>query len=81
MTEYPGVLHQFDGREGPPWTDPTAPTTRNCHRVERDGALVNAATDACVEYGPGGGYDEAAVASAQAALTALLTEIFDLSPR
>jgi dienelactone hydrolase len=88
MTEYPGVLHQFDGREARRWTDPTAPTTRNCRRVERDGVLVNADTgkpfsfsDACVEYGPSGGYDAAAVAGAQAAVAALLADIFDLPPR
>ena len=85
MTEYPGVLHQFDGRDDGNWTDPTAPTSRNCRRVERDGVLLNAATgepfsydDACVEYGPGGGYDADATASAKAAVTALLRDVFAL---
>jgi dienelactone hydrolase len=83
LTEYPGALHQFDGEEVPKWVDATAPTTRNCHRVERDGVLVNAATghpftfaDACVEYGPSMGYDADAVAHAQAAVTALLQQVF-----
>jgi dienelactone hydrolase len=85
MIEYPGVLHQFDGREGPPWTDPTAPTSRNCHRVERDGTLLNAATgqpfsfdDACIEYGPSLGYDADATAGAKAEVTAFLSALFDL---
>jgi dienelactone hydrolase len=85
MTEYPGVLHQFDGRDDGGWVDPTAPTSRNCHRVERDGILVNSATgqpfsfdDACVEYGPGGGFDAAATADAKAEVTALLKEVFSL---
>jgi len=85
MTEYPGVLHQFDGRDDGDWTDPTAPTSRNCRRVERDGLLLNAATgrpfsydDACVEYGPGGGYDADATAKAEASVTALFEEVFAL---
>jgi dienelactone hydrolase len=85
MTEYPGVLHQFDGRDDGKWTDPTAPTTRNCRRVERDGLLMNAATgepfsfdDACVEYGPGGGYDAAATAEAKSEVSVLLREVFAL---
>lgn len=85
MTEYPGVLHQFDGRDDGNWTDPTAPTTRNCRRIERDGVLTNAATgepfsfdDACVEYGPGGGYDASATADAKSRVSELLSEVFAL---
>ena len=47
--------------------------------------LINAATgtpfsfaDACVEYGPSGGYNEAAEASAQTAVTAFLADVFAL---
>jgi hypothetical protein len=85
MTEYPGVLHAFDDRAGPPWTNDSAPTSRGCDRVERDGVLFVRATglpftwDApCVEHGVSGGYDEAATAAAKAGVTGFLKELFAL---
>jgi dienelactone hydrolase len=86
MTEYPGVRHGFDGRAGPPWTADLA-TSRNCRRVERDGVLVSESSgrpftwsDPCVEYGVGGGYDEAATAHARAAVTVFLSGVFAIPP-
>jgi dienelactone hydrolase len=86
MTEYPGVLHGFDGRAGPPWAADLA-TSRNCRRVERDGVLVSETSgrpftwsDPCVEYGVGGGYDAGATARAKTAVATFLTEVFALPP-
>jgi dienelactone hydrolase len=85
MTEYPGVLHGFDDREGPHWVDATLPSARHCQRVERDGVLVVEATglpftwDApCVEYRVTGGYDEAATAAAKAEVAAFLGKVLSL---
>ena len=84
MTEYPGVLHAFDGGAGPVWSGPHA-TSRGCRRVEVNGVLISETTgepftydDACIEHGVSGGYDAAATESAKAAVAALLRKIFEL---
>lgn len=84
MTEYKGALHAFDSPRNPArFTDSDNQTSRNCMRREEDGKLLNAATgrpfsysDACVEFGPSSQYNDAATTAAQAAVKALLAEVF-----
>lgn len=80
LTPLDGAHHAFD--------DPTAPalhsdsdwkTSRNCHRIERGGTLVNAQTgqpftydDACVEHGPHSQFNGDAVGVAQRVVLDLL---------
>lgn len=84
LTEYAGARHGFDNPANPAlYRDRDNQTSRNCQRREEDGQLLNAATgepftyeDACVEYGPSSQYDDAAARAAQAAVVALLAELF-----
>ena len=80
LTEFAGAHHGFDNPGAPAfYGDPEWRTSRACHRVERDGTLVNAETgaafsydDACVERGPHTQYDSSAADAAQQAVLGLL---------
>ena len=86
LTEYPGARHGFDNEFAANLEVVSgALSSRACRRVEVEGRIVNAATgepfsyaDACVARGASVQYDAAAASAARAAVTTLLTAVFDL---
>jgi dienelactone hydrolase len=86
LASYPKALHAFDNAMSPAYTaNAEAQTSRNCFRIEENGALLNADTmepfswtDACVENGPSQQFQREAAYAAREAVVEFLRGVFRL---